>query len=91
MADEDVPAIISPYLPRGDVIIFGDKDSGKTALTLCAILARGYKFGHVVFCCPHVHRTPRQIEVAEDQQRRKVQDLGGQAKRIAGRDGDRRS
>ena len=68
-AGQDVSAIISPYLPRGDMIIFGDKDSGKTALTLCALLAWGYKFGHVVFCCPHVHpdklKSPKTSSVAK--------------------------
>jgi hypothetical protein len=80
-AGQDVSAIISPYLPRGDIIIFGDKDSGKTAVTLCAVLAWGYKFGHVVFCCPHVHRdklkSPKTSSVAKY--------------KIACRDGDRRS
>ena len=52
----EVPAIISPFLPRGDVITFAGKGGGKTALTMCAILAWGYNLGHVVFVCQHVHK-----------------------------------
>ena len=52
--DSVVAPITHPSLPNGDIIFFGKKDSGKTATILCALLAWGYKFGHIVFCCPHV-------------------------------------
>ena len=52
--DSVVAPITHPFLPNGDIIFFGKKDSGKTATILCALLAWGYKFGHIVFCCPHV-------------------------------------
>lgn len=53
--DKVAAPIKHPFLPDGDIIFFGPKDFGKTTKLLCALLAWNYNFGHIVFCCPHVH------------------------------------
>ena len=58
----EVPAIISPFLPRGDIITFAGKGGGKTALTMAMLLAWGYDLGHVVFVCPHVHKDKLKLQ-----------------------------
>jgi hypothetical protein len=50
------PAMKHPFLPDGDCIFFGRKGDGKTTLVETMLLKWGYKFGHIVFCCPHVHK-----------------------------------
>ena len=48
------PAIHHPFLPKGDIIVFGRKDCGKTTLNITMLLKWGYKLHHIVYCCPHV-------------------------------------